>query len=77
MIAVAIVLMMRMKLRSAKPTTKNLSRYMKDAPTEKNHVNLTFTEVHVYLAEGANDSGGTNLKNVNGKVDLAALTDLS
>jgi hypothetical protein len=61
---------------SNSPTGK-VSIYVKDLPDEWTHVNVTFSEVRIHLADAGNQSGWKTLSIKNQTVDLASLSNVS
>jgi hypothetical protein len=57
--------------------TGTVSIYVKDAPADWKHVNVTFSEVKIHQAGAGNDSGWQTLSIKNGTMDLAGLTNVS
>jgi hypothetical protein len=57
--------------------TGTVSIYIKDAPADWKHVNVTFSEVNIHQAGAANDSGWQTLSIKNGTMDLVSLTNVS
>jgi hypothetical protein len=52
--------------------------YVKDAPENWTHINVTFSEVKIHAADGDNESGWLSLKlNETTTLDLASLTNVS
>lgn len=60
-----------------RPATGSVSIYVKDAPAEWRHVNVTFSEVKVHEASQGDDSGWQTISMENSTVDLAGLTNTS
>lgn len=54
-----------------------VSIYVKDAPVDWKHVNVTFSEVRIHQASAGNESGWQTLSIKNETIDIASLTDIS
>lgn len=57
--------------------TGTVSVYVKDAPADWKHVNVTFLEVKIHMADAGNDSGWQTLSIKNGTMDLISLQNVS
>jgi len=57
--------------------TGRVSIFVKDAPADWAHINVTFSEVRIHEANATNGTGWHSLKIINGTVDLTDLVNVS
>jgi hypothetical protein len=62
----------------SQPATGKVSIYIKDAPIEWKHINVTFSKVQVHQQDDGDDDGKWHtISIIDGTVDLVALTNIS
>jgi hypothetical protein len=57
--------------------TGTIRIYVKDAPEDWSHVNVTFSKVEIHQADAGDESGWHNITLVEGTIDLIPLTNIS
>jgi hypothetical protein len=57
--------------------TGTIRVFVKDAPEDWSHVNVTFSKVEIHQADAENESGWHNVTIVEGTIDLIPLTNMS